>query len=384
MKRVLLLLILVLMINLVKAQTKDSIYVFTTDNPSFPGGDSARIAFINSHLEKEGLFAENIFKNVLIQVVVEKSGTLKIVRVINKENTTLENEVLEIVKSMPLWIPAKVEENIVSSFMVLPFKMKFSAKAEMGTVYYNSKWEKTSEMGSVMSRTIVKKEGVYEVEYLDGDHLRIEAGEFSSINPSIRHGRYLCYYKDGSLKSEYNYVNDSLHGAAVDYYQNGKTREWCNYKKNLKDGNSYEYLDNGELVVEKKYVDDKMIKETHPFKVVVDKNDTYTHIVADTNLILPHFPDGKSAMTAFIDKNLKYPNAAKNKGIGGGESVIAFDIEVDGAITNIRVVKSLHPLLDEEAIRVVKIMPKWVPATKRGKPIKVKYTWYAGFREPKN
>lgn len=382
MKRVMLFLFLVLVIKLIKAQNQDSIYVFTTDNPSFPGGDSARIAFINNHLKKDELTAGNIFKNVLVQVIVEKSGALKIVRVINGEKTSLENEVLNIVKSMPQWIPAKVDENIVCSFMILPFKMRFSAKAEMGTVYYNSKWEKTSEMGGVMSRTIVKKDSIYEVDYLDGDHFKIETGEYSSLTPPIRHGRFLYYYNDGTLKSEYNYVNDSLHGVAVEYYMNGNTMERCQYKMNLKDGSSSEFLDNGELVVEKMFVEGKLIKETHPFKVVVDMNNSSTHIVADTNLILPHFPDGKSAMTAFIDKNLKFPDAAKNKGISG-ESVLAFDIEIDGTITNIRVVKSLHPLLDEEAVRVVKKMPKWVPATKRGKPIKVKYTWYAGFREPK-
>jgi TonB family protein len=61
-----------------------------------------------------------------------------------------------------------------------------------------------------------------------------------------------------------------------------------------------------------------------------------------------------------MNENKKYPEQARKDSIEG-RVVVSFTVESDGTITNAQVVKSLHPLLDAEALRVVNLMPKWEP-----------------------
>ena len=85
----------------------------------------------------------------------------------------------------------------------------------------------------------------------------------------------------------------------------------------------------------------------------------------------PEYPGGAPAMLKFIEKNLKYPKGAKANGING-KVVVRFVIEKDGQIIpdNIEVEQSVDPLLDEEAIRVVRLMPKWTPAENAGESVR--------------
>jgi TonB family protein len=57
-----------------------------------------------------------------------------------------------------------------------------------------------------------------------------------------------------------------------------------------------------------------------------------------------------------------------------GKAKVAFDILEDGTVDNVRIVKSAHPLLDEELVRVVKLSPAWKPATRHDKPVRTTYT----------
>jgi TonB family protein len=71
--------------------------------------------------------------------------------------------------------------------------------------------------------------------------------------------------------------------------------------------------------------------------------------------------------------NLKYPDDAKKKGIEG-KVLVSFVIEKDGTLTVIKVIKSVSPDLDAEAIRVIARSPKWVPGIQNGRPVRVKYS----------
>ena len=98
---------------------------------------------------------------------------------------------------------------------------------------------------------------------------------------------------------------------------------------------------------------------------------------------MPEFPGGQAALFKFLSENVKYPKEAVKKGIQG-RVICQFVVEKDGSISNVEVVRSGgHHLLDQEAVRVISIMPKWNPGTQRGKPIRVKYTVPVNFRLPK-
>ncbi len=84
--------------------------------------------------------------------------------------------------------------------------------------------------------------------------------------------------------------------------------------------------------------------------------------VSGNAIIEPTFPNGISAQLSFIQKNLKYPNVDLLSNVQGKVEV-TFTVESDGSITNIRISKGLTESTNDEAIRVVKAMPKWIPGT---------------------
>lgn len=84
----------------------------------------------------------------------------------------------------------------------------------------------------------------------------------------------------------------------------------------------------------------------------------------------PEFPGGKRAYHDFLTKNLKWPDKETVQGI----VVIGFYVERDGRLTNIRVVRSLSPVFDREALRVMSLSPRWTPAMENKRFIKSAYT----------
>lgn len=83
---------------------------------------------------------------------------------------------------------------------------------------------------------------------------------------------------------------------------------------------------------------------------------------------IPQYPGGKEAMDEFIASNMKYPAAAIENGIEGTVD-IAFTVKADGSIGAIKIMRMVDPDLESEAIRLVKIMPNWIPADKNGTPV---------------
>ncbi len=82
---------------------------------------------------------------------------------------------------------------------------------------------------------------------------------------------------------------------------------------------------------------------------------------------LPEFPGGMVEFMKWLTKNLTYPAIAQQQKLQG-RVMVAFIINKDGSITNARIVKSVCPELDREALRIVRIMPKWKPGEQDGKP----------------
>ena len=96
----------------------------------------------------------------------------------------------------------------------------------------------------------------------------------------------------------------------------------------------------------------------------------------------PKFPGGEEELKQFLSLNLKYPNEALQNKIEG-EVVVSFKIDSDGRISDINTLKGLGYGCDEEAVRVVKQMPQWLPAKKDGKKIAVIYNLPIVFELPK-
>lgn len=86
----------------------------------------------------------------------------------------------------------------------------------------------------------------------------------------------------------------------------------------------------------------------------------------------PGYPGGDESRIKFLQENIKYPEEAKELGVQG-KVFVTFVVEVDGSITDVKVLRGIGAGCDEEAIRVVKSMPKWIPGKQRGVPVRVQF-----------
>ncbi len=109
-------------------------------------------------------------------------------------------------------------------------------------------------------------------------------------------------------------------------------------------------------------------------------------VVFEVVEVMPEFPNGgMPGLMKYLGKNVKYPIEAHANNIEG-RVVVHFIVNKDGSISNVGLTRSVDPLLDKEAIRVISSMPKWKPGMQRGKAVRVKYTVPVMFRlqGPKN
>ena len=88
---------------------------------------------------------------------------------------------------------------------------------------------------------------------------------------------------------------------------------------------------------------------------------------------MPSYPGGDAKMYEYLGKNIKYPQIARESSIQG-RVFVNFVVEPDGSVTNVKVLRGIGGGCDEEAMRVVKSMPKWKPGKQRGKAVRVSYT----------
>ncbi len=105
-------------------------------------------------------------------------------------------------------------------------------------------------------------------------------------------------------------------------------------------------------------------EEEEPFLVVEDQ---------------PEFPGGTAALMDYLRKNIRYPAICRENNIQG-RVLVTFIVNKDGSIVEPEIVKSVHPQLDREALRVISSMPNWKPGAQRGKPVRVKFNVPVNFR----
>lgn len=101
-----------------------------------------------------------------------------------------------------------------------------------------------------------------------------------------------------------------------------------------------------------------------------EEDEDYVFQVVEEN---PEFPGGDQARSKWLSENIKYPPIASENGISG-RVYVTFVVNTDGKIVNAKVARGVDPSLDQEALRVINLMPKWKPGMQRGKPVRVSYT----------
>ncbi len=165
---------------------------------------------------------------------------------------------------------------------------------------------------------------------------------FSDLEELVMDGTCKYYFNNGNIKEHLNYREDKLHGEIMTYYMNGQMKR-------------KDHFENGEFVDGKCYTQDG--RDTTHFEY----------------WLMPTYPGGDNGLYTFIVNKVKYPKKARKKGIEGTVHV-KFIVNKEGNVVDARVSKSVHTLLDNEAIRVAKLLKGFTPGYHDGKKVKVWFT----------
>lgn len=164
---------------------------------------------------------------------------------------------------------------------------------------------------------------------------------YSRASQKELHGSYLEWYENGQLKIDATYSRGDLHDTLYTYWINGQLKR--------KDVYSYGEFIEGEIF------DDLGRKRLY--------YDFY---------IMPEFPGGEEALFRYLGTNLEYPPDARDRG-EQGIIYVTFQISEDGKVKNLEVLKGVSEPLDNEALRVVREGPDWIPGMKDGEKVAVQY-----------
>nr|NQU92865.1 energy transducer TonB [Bacteroidota bacterium] len=135
-------------------------------------------------------------------------------------------------------------------------------------------------------------------------------------------------------------------------------------------------IDDGEIVIEDVFIDVGADENTEipDFYPEPPKEENVDEILQPyMSEVEPSFPGGESARIQFLRDNVKYPQSAREMFIQG-IVYLRFVVEPDGSITNIEIARGIGFVCDQEALRVMSLMPKWYPGMQNDKAVRVQFT----------
>lgn len=221
-------------------------------------------------------------------------------------------------------------------------------------------------------------EGVYQNGEREGKWLFWNtAGRIISEGEYIKGkftGRWENLHDNGKVSSTGNYVDGKAEGKWEGWYANGQPDYVAIYKSGKLHGSGTWYYRNGRKSAEEVYQDGEKISGTYWDLL---GNDVTGKVKEQA---MPEYPHGGIAgLMKYFRSELVYPKKARRKGIEGRVKV-RFVVGMDGNIIDPVVTESVDPLLDEEAVRVISGMPKWIPGIQHNRPVQVYYTLPVSFR----
>lgn len=220
--------------------------------------------------------------------------------------------------------------------------------AQKDTIFFDADWKKCTKAEASLYRVAyIQGDGfLLKDMYLKNNHPQMIA-ECKTLNPLIKNGKCSYYFESGKKNSEGNYINEKKEGIWINWDEDGKDSSvtQCNA-----DG-TYKYI----RIAEKQKVNE-IYNKNYPMEK------------------MPAYVGDMEALMKFIKENVKYPKSEELDGISGF-CYITFVVEKDGSITEAKILKGIlnGPLCNQEALRVVKLMPSWVPGTQNGRPVRVQF-----------
>lgn len=211
-----------------------------------------------------------------------------------------------------------IQKKYLLGIILLLFVFVTRAQTTIITTYFDKGWGMipSKENAAYYREAFTRNDTTFVSDFYIAGNLQM-TGTFSDTTCESKNGLFTYYHYNGKKRSQTFYRNNEPEGETKLWNEDGTSRVW--------------------------------------------------------DEVMPQYPGGVEALYTFLGKKIKYPKAARSQKIQG-KVLIQFTVDRDGSVINISVKKSIHELLDNEAIRVVSKMPRWIPGKQDGKPIPVIYT----------
>jgi TonB family protein len=300
--------------------------------PNFIGGQAALFKYLASNIKyPANARANNIEGKALVSFTVNLEGKVEDAKIIKSVNKEIDEEALRVINEMNVnsegWIPAKLNKEKVRSSFTLPIVFKLQNDG-------NNEEVKTE---------IAQSQPLY---ILDGIEVESNLKIDDEINPNDIESVNV-------IKGE---------NAIQKYGDKGK---------------------NGVILIQTKSAKGVIKNKSLNEVVVVGMKQSNSDQIYDFVGEKPVFPGGDEALFEHLGNNIKYPEEARKNKIEG-RVIVKFVVMKDGSIADAKVVRGIGAGCDEEALRVIRTMPKWTPGIHNGNAVNVTYTLPLSFKLESN
>lgn len=336
----------------------DEVFMVVENQPQYPGGNAAMNRFISDNLQYPKIAQENgIQGRVITQFLIEKDGSLSDIRVMRGVDPSIDQEAVRLIASMPNWIPGTQRGNKVRVRYTLPITFRLSDDNATPSGYAHTKEQQKNTAQSTADEEIFIV--VEEQPEFPGGTSAMMSFISENINyPKIAYengiqGRVITNFivgSDGSISDVQimRGVDPALDKEAVRVI--GSMPAW---KPGKQRGQAVNVRYTLPVVFR--------LNNKEP-KVIVDElrtNEGTMTVQAQAQQSLS-FPGGNDAYMRFLSESVRYPVIAqenKNQGLVNA----SFKIDHNGNVTDAKIESGEHALLNNEALRVIKELPRWTP-----------------------
>jgi len=316
----------------------DTVYDFVTIMPEYPGGQKGMLSyFIQNMRFPLAAYLNGVSTTAYVNFIIETDGSVSDVLVLKPIGYGCDQEAIRLVSQMKDWKPGEMNGKKVRVRSNTP-------------VYFKEELYPGSRIYTDLDTMPAFPGGSVElISYIESELVYPELAKKAQVNGVINVN--LVIEKDGSVSNVT--VDPSL----------GYGCEEAAAKVVLR-----------MPLWEPAYYLGEPVRAT--LSVPVDFKSSYK--IVET---MPEFPGGRGAMYEFMNQNLEYPQEALENKVEG-QVIISFVVAADGSLSNIELAKGIGNGCDEEALRIVSIMPAWIPGMHLEKPVAVEYNLAVGFKLP--
>lgn len=336
--------------------TEGEIFTQVEESASFPGEINGFYQFLARHLRyPRNAQRAGIQGRVFVQFVVEKDGSITDVKIVKGIGGGCDEEATRVIKMMPNWIPAKQKGQPVRQMVIqnILFALNNSSndQSPSGFEPNGDSLKPSSNQTADLGLLVIGLESYY---YFGSR----EQNLFGLAHPKTGIKKFVDNYVFSLINNPKYFPSSISTYLQFTVFEDGRLGNFMLGEEMNK--NDTLFIET--IIKLGNWQPPSRARKQNTFKLEIKSADRIPDKEA-------HFPGGITAFNSYLKSKLRFPASAQRL-YADGHVIVEFFVEIDGSITSARVIEGIGEAYDSEALRVIKGMPKWIPQTKNGIPLR--------------